>query len=153
MGMKKLQIYIDTSVVGGCFDKEFEEFSNKLFDRFKEGVYMPVVSSNLVAELAGAPDTVKAKLKEISYEEVAVNDEMTDLAQKYMLEKIVSDNYYDDALHIAIATVLKIDVLVSWNFKHIVNLNKIIRFNAVNIREGYGHLEIRSPRDLIERGE
>jgi len=62
--------------------------------------------------------------------------------------QIVSKNYYGDALHIAVATVLKVDVLVSWNFKHIVNLNRIKLFNSVNLREGYGILEIRSPKEV-----
>ena len=81
---------------------------------------------------------------------VFVTDEMDELAEKYMQEKIVTDKYYDDALHIAIATVMKIDVLVSWNFKHIVNYDKIIKFNGVNISEGYSHLEIRTPREVID---
>jgi hypothetical protein len=67
-----------------------------------------------------------------------------------MEQKIVSENYYGDALHIAVATVIGVDVLVSWNFKHIVNLNKIKSFNSVNIKEGYNILEIRTPREVIE---
>jgi len=83
-------------------------------------------------------------------EEYIVNDEMLKLAEKYMEQKIVSENYYSDALHIAVATVLGVDVLVSWNFKHIVNLDKIKLFNSVNLRERYSILEIRSPREVIE---
>jgi hypothetical protein len=75
---------------------------------------------------------------------------MLDLTEKYMAENIVSEQYASDALHIAIATVLGVDVLVSWNFKHIVNLNKIRLFNAVNLREGYGILDIRTPQEVIE---
>jgi hypothetical protein len=67
-----------------------------------------------------------------------------------MEEKIVSERYYSDALHIAVATVIGIDVLVSWNFKHIVNLDKIKLFNSVNLREGYSVLEIRTPREVVE---
>jgi hypothetical protein len=67
-----------------------------------------------------------------------------------MDQKIVSQKYYGDALHIAIATVIGVDVLVSWNFKHIVNLDKIKLFNSVNLKEGYSILEIRTPREVIE---
>ena len=74
---------------------------------------------------------------------------MIQLAEKYMEQKIVSENYYSDALHIAVATVIGVDVLVSWNFKHIVNLDKIKLFNSVNLREGYNILEIRTPREVI----
>ena len=85
----------------------------------------------------------------MEYEENDVSDEMIKLAEKYLELKIVSENYYGDALHIAIATVLCVDLLVSWNFKHIVNLNRIKLFNSVNLREGYGILEIRTPMEVI----
>jgi hypothetical protein len=75
---------------------------------------------------------------------------MIQLAERYMDQKIVSENYYSDALHIAVATIIVVDVLVSWNFKHIVNLDKIKLFNSVNLREGYNILEIRTPREVVE---
>ena len=74
---------------------------------------------------------------------------MLDLTQKYMDEKIISEQYRNDALHIAIATISGVDVLVSWNFKHIVNLNKIKLFNSVNLKEGYNLLEIRTPLEVL----
>ena len=112
---------------------------------------MPVISSHVIAELEnGAPENIIKNLKTLDYEEITVNEEMIKLAEKYMDQKIVSNNYYSDALHIAVATVNSVDVLVSWNFKHIVNLNKIKQFNSVNIREGYSILEIRTPREVIE---
>ena len=149
--MKDLKIYIENSVIGGYFDDEFKEHTRKLFEKFKDGIYRPIISSHVIAELEkGAPDHIKDNLKTINYEEYDVNDEMIKLAEKYMEQKIVSGNYYSDALHIAVATVLKVDVLVSWNFKHIVNLDKIKLFNSVNLREGYCILEIRSPREVIE---
>jgi hypothetical protein len=98
----------------------------------------------------GAPDHVKENLKTINYKEYTVNDDMLKLAEKYMEQKIVSENYYGDALHIAVATVIGVDVLVSWNFKHIVNLDRIKSFNSVNLKEGYNILEIRTPREVIE---
>jgi len=151
MGMKVLRIYIENSVVGGYFDEEFKDHTRKLFEKFKKGIYKAVISSHVIAELEnGAPDYVKENLKIIDYDEYIVNDEMLKLAEKYMEQKIVSENYYSDALHIAVATVIGVDVLVSWNFKHIVNLDRIKLFNSVNLREGYSILEIRSPREVIE---
>ena len=151
MGLKVLKIYIENSVIGGYFDEEFSIPTKKLFDLFKNGTYRPVISSHVIAELEnGAPDQVKENLKTIEYEEYPVNDEMIKLAEKYVEQKIVSENFYSDALHIAIATVLGVDVLVSWNFKHIVNLGRIKLFNSVNLQEGYGFLEIRSPMEVIE---
>jgi predicted nucleic acid-binding protein len=150
MGMKILKIYVENSVIGGYFDDEFKEHTRKLFDEFRKGVYKPIISSHVIAELEnGAPENVKENLKTIEYEEYVVNEEMIKLAEKYMEQKIVSGNYYSDALHIAVATVIGVDVLVSWNFKHIVNLDKIKLFNSVNLREGYNILEIRTPREVI----
>jgi hypothetical protein len=83
------------------------------------------------------------------YIEVVISDaESRDLANLYLDEKAVSSKYYEDALHIAIATINKVDVLVSWNFKHIVNLERIRKYNAVNLMNGYTMLEIRNPREI-----
>ncbi|GBR76251.1 putative PIN domain protein [Candidatus Termititenax persephonae] len=148
---KEIKVYIENSVIGGYFDKEFAEPTQKLFELFRKNVYKPIISSHVIAELNnGAPEHVKENLKTLHYAEVQVNDEMRVLTEKYMAENIVSNNYYDDALHIAIATVLGVDVLVSWNFKHIVNLNKIRLFNAVNLKERYNVLEIRTPQEVLE---
>ena len=149
--MKILRIYIENSVIGGYFDEEFKENTQKLFEKFKNGIYKPIISSHVIAELEnGAPEYIIENLKTLDFEEYLVNDEMIKLAEKYIEQKIVSENYYSDALHIAVATVTGVDVLVSWNFKHIVNLNKIKMFNSVNLKEGYNILEIRSPREVVE---
>jgi hypothetical protein len=149
--LNKFRVYIENSVIGGYFDKEFEVPTRKLFDKFRTEEYIAVVSAHTFKELdGGAPEKVKENLKTIKYEEHLLNNEMYILTEKYMTKNIVSEQYRSDALHIAIATILKVDVLVSWNFKHIVNLNKIKLFNAVNLEEGYGILEIRTPLEVIE---
>jgi len=151
MGIKILRVYIENSVIGGYFDDEFKEHTRKLFEEFKKGMFKPVISSHVIAELEnGAPDHVKENLMTINYEEYTINDEMLRLAEKYIEQKVVSENYYSDALHIAVATVIGVDVLVSWNFKHIVNLDRIKSFNSVNLKEGYSILEIRTPREVVE---
>jgi hypothetical protein len=88
-------------------------------------------------------------LNRLDYEQHEVTEEMIELADKYMETEIVTKKYYSDAIHIAIASVIGVDVLVSWNFKHIVNLSKINLFNFVNKKEGYNILEIRTPQELI----
>jgi len=148
--MKILRVYVENSVVGGYFDDEFEEPTKKLFDEFKKGNYKAVISSHVMAELEkGAPEYIIANLESINYEKYSINDEMIDLAEKYLDEGIVSEKYRGDALHIASATVISVDVLVSWNFKHIVNLNKIRLFNSINFREEYEMLEIRTPQEVL----
>jgi len=151
--LHKPRIYIDTSVLGGCFDDEFKEWSNKLFDEFASGKKIAVVSDILIKELEDAPQRVKDKfnlLPSSFREDVVVDNEVIELANTYINENIVSYNYYNDALHIALATVNKIDILISWNFKHIVNYNKIILYNSVNIKMGYPYIEIRNPRELAD---
>ena len=78
-----------------------------------------------------------------------VSSEALDLADAYQQRAILTPKYYDDGLHIALATVAEVDVLVSWNFKHIVRFDKIRRFNAVNLERGYKPLAIYSPREVI----
>ena len=148
--MKKLRVYIENSVIGGYFDPVFEDATKKLFDKFRNGEYLAVISTHTYGELNdGAPENVKSNLETISYEKIDVAEAMLDLTQKYMDENIVSEKFKSDALHIAIATTSTVDVLVSWNFRHIVNLNKIKLFNSVNLKEGYNLLEIRTPLEVI----
>lgn len=148
--MSLLRIYLDTSVVGGYFDPEFELFSRRLLARLNAGEAIPLVSEVLAAELEKAPPAIR-RLVDGLYraEAVELTDEMRVLAEHYLAAKIVTKRYATDALHIAVATVAKADVLVSWNFKHIVNLEKIRRFNAVNLAHGYPEIEIRTPREVI----
>ena len=109
-----------------------------------------MISTHTYGELNnGAPDNVKSNLETISYEKIDITDVMLNLTQKYMEEEIVTEQYRSDALHIAIATISGVDVLVSWNFKHIVNLNRIRLFNSVNLKEGYNILEIRTPQEVV----
>ncbi|MBW8050775.1 MAG: type II toxin-antitoxin system VapC family toxin [Cytophagales bacterium] len=149
----KQRIYIDTSVIGGCFDIEFKEWSNKLFDDFRDGKKNAVISDITLDELSFSRPEVRNHLDTIpnDYKEYVLNDEQTEeLADKYIKEKVVTQKSHEDALHIAIATVNKVDVLVSWNFKHIVNLDRIRKYNAVNLMNGYPMLEIRNPREILK---
>ncbi len=152
----KQRVYIDTSVIGGCFDQEFEEWSNKLFDDFKSGEKMAVISDITLDELTDAPERVQNNFKTIPDENVEIiiaDNESRILADLYINEGVVSKKNYEDALHIAISTINQVNVLASWNFKHIVNLNKIRLYNAVNLKNGYNILEIRTPREIINNNE
>lgn len=151
--MVKFRIYVDTSVIGGCFDDEFAEYSTLLFQEFIEGKKIAVVSNITLKELKQSPEHVRRKFEEIPKENVeyiGLTDEAEELAQKYIENGIISSNYFLDAEHIAIATVERIDIVASWNFKHIVNINRIRGFNSVNLKEGYQVIEIRSPMEIID---
>lgn len=148
----KPRIYVDTSVLGGCEDSEFRESSRRLRDAFLRGRAIMVLSVLTLRELARAPDPVRQVLSAVppeNIESIGVTTEADELAQAYLAERVVNPTIAVDALHIALATVARIDVLVSWNFRHIVNLEKIHGFNSVNLKRGYPLLEMRSPLEVF----
>lgn len=150
--MKKLSIYVDTSVVGGCEDEEFLTVSRRLWSRFRAGEYTLVVSDLTMQELETAPANVRRHLEDIpggQQIQVILTEEAEALAAAYVAHGVVGPGSLADALHVALATVSGVDVLVSWNFKHIVNLDRIRLFNAVNLEQGYGLIEIRTPREVL----
>ena len=116
------------------------------------GIYVGMISPVTIRELILAPAEVQSIIQDLGEEELirlTDSDEADRLTKAYLDASVVSMKFREDAGHIAFATVHKADVLVSWNFRHIVNLKRIEGFNKVNEREGYGHLEIRSPKELI----
>lgn len=149
--MPPLRIYLDTSVLGGVYDPEFEADSKNLLELFGQGEAVPVVSSVTEAEVRRAPEQVRGLLTtllEAGSQRVALSPEAEALAAAYIGAGVVTTSYEADALHIALATLAKVDVLVSWNFRHVVNLRRIRGFNGVNLLHGYGTLEIRSPKEV-----
>jgi hypothetical protein len=150
------RVYIDTSVIGGCLDPEFAVEPKLLFDEFRSGIKIAVVSDLALEELEVAPEEVKIVLSVLppeSIEYVFLSDESAALADSYLAQRVVSGKHFIDAQHIAIATVERVDLLVSWNFKQIVNLENIRKFNAVNLMKGYPSLEIRSPLEVLHGKE
>ena len=148
----KQRIYIDTSIVGGYFDEEFIEATTKLFERLNNNEIIFVVSDLLELELINAPQHVREFLLSFSaekFQRVELSEEAIKLADTYIYEKVVGKTSVEDCRHIALATINKVDVLASWNFKHIVNLERIKGYNSVNLRLGYSMIEIRSLRDLV----
>ncbi|MDR0835074.1 MAG: hypothetical protein LBN11_00635 [Tannerella sp.] len=151
--MMKQRFYFDTSVFGGVYDMEFEEATLQLFERVKLGRVICVYSDLTEDELTNAPEKVRVYFNDLPteyLERVIVDDEIIALATKYIDEKVVGQTSFDDCLHIAAATVYKVDMLVSWNFKHIVNVYRIRGYNSINLRMNYCSLEIRSPKEIIE---
>jgi len=148
------RVYIDTSVIGGCFDEEFKTWSNLLVKELLSGQKVAIISDITIDEIQEAPKSVQEKLDEIMKSEfkelIAAEQETRELAEFYISEGTVSEKFFEDALHIALATINKATVLASWNFKHIVNLERIRQYNAVNLKNGYSLLEIRSPREIVK---
>ncbi|MCS6938161.1 MAG: hypothetical protein NZM94_02765 [Roseiflexus sp.] len=154
--MKVPRVYIDTSVLGGCFDAEFAPWSNGLMRDIRRGLFVPVLSEIVTVEVANAPvnvQTLYAELVSGSAEVLTVNRSALELAEAYQQRGILTPKFYNDGVHIALATVSDVDLLVSWNFKHVVHYDKIRKFNAVNLEWGYKPLQIFSPREVVSYDE
>lgn len=152
----KQRIYIDTSVVGGFFDEEFKDATQRLFKRLEDNEVKFVISDLLELELIQAPKPVNELLLKYPtdrFERIELTEEIMILADRYIVEKVVGRTSLEDCRHIALATVNRVDVLASWNFKHIVNLDRIKGYNSVNLRLGYPAIEIRTPQELVSYGE
>ena len=151
----KQRIYIDTSIIGGYFDEEFDLATQALFKRLEKDEILFVLSDLLLLELLDAPlhvRTLLEKYPENCFEKIEISEEAIELANRYIEEKVVGQTSLEDCRHIAMASINKVDVLASWNFKHIVNLQRIKGYNSVNLKYGYSLLEIRSPNDLLNYG-
>ena len=122
MSEKIMSLLLDTSVIGGYFDKEFEKDTILLFEKIKAGEYTAFISNLINDELINAPEKVRTVLEELNCEIIKVIPEYEALANDYIAEKVVGETSKDDCVHIATATINNIDILVSWNFKHIVNV-------------------------------
>jgi hypothetical protein len=149
--MKTQRIYLDTSVIGGCFDREFEIWSNSLMKDIEIGFFIGVTSEIVEAEIADAPVNVQKqflKFLKMNPEVLKINAEAIKLVDIYLEHQILSERFRNDMLHIALSTISDVDILVSWNFRHIVRYDKIRQFNAVNLEQGYHTLDIYSPREV-----
>ena len=154
--MKAQRVYIDTSVLGGCFDPEFAQWSNALLADFRANRLKPVISEIVAAEIADAPKVIRdlfSDLLALKPEMIATTPEALALADAYQQHGILTPKFYADGLHIALATIAEVDLLVSWNFRHIVHFDKIRMFTAVNLERGYKPLAIYSPREVASDEE
>ena len=150
----KLRIYTDTSVVGGCEDREYREPSRRLFDAFNRGEQTLVLSQVTLRELESAPPAVRAIIDRIppsSVERIADSEEAENLAATYIAEGVIEPSKHEDAMHIAVASVVRVDVLVSWNYRYIVNLGRIRGYHTINQDRGYPLIEIQSPWDVRDK--
>jgi predicted nucleic acid-binding protein len=144
--------YIDTSVFGGYFDEEFESITKLLFEVLLKEDVIILYSELTENELENAPKRVKEfiiGLPKAKIEFIEITSDAISLADKYITENVVGKTSRDDYIHIALATINRADVLISWNFKHIVNYKRIRGYNSVNLKFGYPMLEIRSPQEMI----
>ena len=149
--MKVIRVYIDTSIIGGKYDSEFQNASIKFFEQVKENKFHLIISALLQEEIVAAPEHVKDFLNELKPNAtiIGVSEEALKLREAYLKANIVTRKSSNDALHVALATVNNCPIIVSWNFKHIVHYDKISLYNSINILEGYQQIAIYSPLEVI----
>jgi hypothetical protein len=146
-----IRVYADTSVYGGVFDAGIDKPSQEFFKQVRPGRFQLVASEPVVAELRDAPERIRLFYEEfLTLAEMAtVSIESIHLQNAYLSAGIVGPKWATDALHVALATVQRCRVIVSWNFKHIVHFDKIPLYNAVNLINGYDSLSINTPSEVI----
>jgi hypothetical protein len=161
--VKKLRIYLDTSVINFLFADDAPDFrrvTEDFFDRHA-AQYELYGSDVLVRELNADLDVQRRErhLRTLADHRVAIlpanrDDEVARLADAYMRHGVVPVRNRGDALHVAYATVFELDVVLSWNFKHLANLRREARFTTVNHEEGYWHSpRIVSPMEMADESE
>ena len=147
-----MRIYVDTSVFGGYFEPGVDVPTRRLFEMFRRGEAVMVLSTVTIEELEDAPIYVRElpdTLPPEYVEKIGRPPEVAVLAALYLQEGVMRPSMHVDALHIAAAVVARADVVVSWNFRDFVNPQKIHGYNTINRRLGYPAIDIRSPLQVI----
>jgi predicted nucleic acid-binding protein len=151
----KRRLYAGTSVLGGYFDVEFEEYSKRFVESLREGRFVLLTSGVVIEEIEEGPEKVRdlfASIPVESMEVVPLTMEIINLRDAYLKAGILGEKWIDDATHVATATVARAEAIVSWNFRHIVRLDKMKAYNRINLANGYGYLTIVTPKE-IDYGE
>ena len=155
--MKKLKLYLDTSIINFVIAEDSlieKQVTRQLLREIEREKYEVFISEVVLLEINRAPEAISQKLKSIvkdlDAEELSIDQESQMLANRYIEEGIIPEKYENDALHIAIASVNNLDVIVSWNFRHIVKLKTKREVTGVNAIMGYKEIEIYSPWEVVE---
>jgi predicted nucleic acid-binding protein len=158
--MKKLKIYLDSSIISHLYAEDAPDkmrITEEFWREIEEGLYEAVISSFVIVELGKCQEPKRSlmlnKLQQSNIIELDVDEEAAYLASKYIEHGVLSEKHYEDAFHIAAATVSKCQVLASWNFKHIVKVKTILGTNGINRVEGYEEIQLLSPDALVEEGD
>ena len=153
--MKKLKLYLDTSVVSLLEPSARPEWTAEtleLWDCIIDGMYIPIISDITIGELEKTAEPIKGAIynhiAKVTTIDAVETDESLELAEKYIQHGVLKEENRDDCRHIALATIIDADYIVSWNFKHFVNVNTIDKVQAVNKLNGYKEIKIISPQML-----
>jgi hypothetical protein len=148
-------VYIDSSVIGGYFDTEWEVATRELWRQWRNGAWQFVTSTVTAVEMRGAPEQVRQLFEETFpvAGRLGCGVEAELLAEHYLNAGVLPRKYSDDARHVAACVMGGCLVLVSWNFRHLANVAREAGFNAVNLLQGRPPLRIVSPLELIYENE
>ncbi|MDR2706277.1 MAG: hypothetical protein LBC02_10915 [Planctomycetaceae bacterium] len=152
--MKKLKIYLDTSVISMLDDSERGIITRDFFEFAIQRGYQFVVSEVVRAEIDDTPEENKRVailqfLETLSCVSIPYNQESIDLAWTYVSEEILTTSHIDDLTHIAYATVFGCNMIVSWNRKHIAKPIKTQKINACNLKNNYSMIAIYTPQEFL----
>ena len=155
--MRKLKVYLDTSVISYLSQEDAPEKmadTRQLWEMFKDGKYDVYLSTVTLEEVADCPEPKRSELRkfleQIKYTVLDITDEMETVANKIIDMGILTKKSYDDCQHIAAAVVTECNCIISWNFKHIVNIKTIHGVRAITNLTGYKAIDILSPTVLLE---
>ena len=158
--MGKLRVYLDTSVISHLLQEDVPEKmadTRQLWEMFRAGMYEVYLSTVTLEELKGCSEPKQSQLFDylglIDYTLVQIDDNVADIAQQIIEMGILTKKSYDDCQHIGAAIVSECDCIISWNFKHIVNVKTIRGIKAITTYEGYKDLMISPPSALLEEEE
>ena len=158
--MKNLKIYLETTVFNFKFaddSPDKKQDTIRLFDEISQGKYIPYTSDYVLQELLRAEEYKRTQMVNLieQYKIILLKPDKNaeNLADKYVSENIIPIKYRTDGIHIAMATINDLDIIVSFNFQHIVKLRTIIGTESINLREGYKRIGIFCPTEVIENEE
>ncbi|MBS4028073.1 MAG: type II toxin-antitoxin system VapC family toxin [Ignavibacteriales bacterium] len=161
--MKRQKVYLDTSIINFLFAEDAPDFKKVTVDFFenyvRQKVYEVFVSDVVVKEILKTQDLTKREkllsvIRDYNLEMLQLDKEGERLANVYIAGKVIPENKIEDAQHIGISTVQQMDVLLSWNFKHLANINKKLKIKFINEREGYFYpLDLLTPLELMYENE
>ncbi len=158
--MKKLRLYLETSVWNFMFADdapEKKEITVKFFEEVQKGAFEIYISELVIAEIDAADDARRDQLKKLieKYQpfELTADSEVEELADKYLAAGIVPAKFENDVIHVAFAVANDLDVVVSWNLKHIVKLKTRLEVNGINKIHGYREVDLCIPEEVISDEE
>ena len=158
--MQKLKVYLDTSVISYLLQEDTPEKmadTRKLWEMFKDGKFDVYLSTVTLREIQKCSEPKKTqlidRLNEIQFTTLDITDDVMAIAEKIIDMRILTQKSFDDCQHIGAAVINECDCIISWNFKHIVNVKTIRGVRAITNLEGYKMIEIWNPSVLLESEE